>query len=125
MRHNLFEFGTEMLAFFRQLIPLMMMSWSNRECGLPPHLAQADPPPVRTLRRIAAFLEEEMRLGRLRRQDPEILARVLVGSVQNYVFHEVILEANGQQPLPAETYLRGLVDLIWTGAAPTAEEKPA
>src|SRR5262245_51508927 len=32
LRRHLFEFGKEMLAFLRPLLPLMMMSWSNRNC---------------------------------------------------------------------------------------------
>src|SRR2546425_2132332 len=88
LRQNLVEFGTEMLAFLRRIVPLMMMSWSNRECGLPKQLAAPNPPPVRALKRIGAYFEAEMRLKRLRRQDPEILARVFMGSLQNYVFLE-------------------------------------
>src|SRR5262249_53897563 len=45
VREQLFAFGTDMIAFLRQMLPLMMMSWSNRECGLPPHLAASNPPP--------------------------------------------------------------------------------
>jgi AcrR family transcriptional regulator len=123
LRRHLFEFGTEMLAFMRRLMPLMMMSWSNRKCGLPKHLSMPDPPPVRAVRRIAAFFEAEMRRKRLRRHDPEILARVFVGSVQNYVFLELLLKAHHQPSIPAEEYLRGLVHLIWTGAAPAKRKE--
>jgi AcrR family transcriptional regulator len=125
LRQNLLEFGTEMLAFLRPLMPLMMMSWSNRECGLPSHLARPNPPPQRALQRIAAYFEAEMRLERLGRHDPEVLARVFTGSVQNYVFHELLLQAHDEQPLSAEVYLRGLVDLIWSGAAPARREEPS
>ncbi len=123
LRRHLFEFGTEMLTFMRRLMPLMMMSWSNRKFGLPKHLSVPDPPPVRAVRRIAAFFEAEMRLKRLRQHDPEILARVFVGSVQNYVFLELLLKAQNQPSIPAEDYLRGLVQLLWTGAAPAKRKE--
>ena len=123
LHENLVEFGGETLAFLRGILPLMMMSWSNRECGLPPHLAAPDPPPVRALRRIAAYFAAEMALGRLRHQDPEILGRVFMGSLQNYVFFELLLKAHHETPMPEETYLRGLVELIWTGAAPNVREE--
>jgi AcrR family transcriptional regulator len=122
VRENLLEFGNEMLAFLRGIVPLMMMSWSNRECGLPPHLAAPDPPPVRALRRITAYFEAEMALGRLRRHDPEILGRVFMGSLQNYVFLELLLKAHHETPMPVEAYLCGVVELIWTGAAPDGRE---
>ena len=125
LRQHLFEFGTEMLAFLRPLLPLMMMSWSNRECGLPAHLAAPNPPPVRALKRVAAYFEAEMRLKRLRRHNPEILARVFFGSVQNYVFHELLLKAHGEKLLAEDDYLKGLVQLIWTGAAPTGRRGSA
>ena len=123
LQANLLEFGAEMLAFLRAIMPLLMMSWSNRDCGLPPHLAAPDPPPVRALRRIAAYFAAEMDLGRLRRQDPEILGRVFMGSLQNYVFLELLQKAHHETPMPAENYLRGLVELIWTGAAPIGLEE--
>jgi AcrR family transcriptional regulator len=123
LRENLLESGREMLGFLRQLLPLMMMAWSNRECGLPRHLAAPDPPPVRALRRITAFFNAEMDLGRLRRQDPEILGRVFMGSLQNYVFLELLLQAHHETPMPAEVYLQGLVELIWNGAAPNARKE--
>ena len=123
LRQNMLEFGADMLAFLRGIMPLLMMSWSNRECGLPPHLAAPDPPPVRALRRIAAYFEAEMALGRFRPQNPEIPARVFMGSLQNYVFLELLQKAHHETPMPADTYMRGLVDLIWTGAAPNGREE--
>ena len=117
VRENLVEFGVELMEFLRRLLPLIMMSWSHSRGDLPPHLATKDPPPVRALRRTAAYLEVEMKLGRLRRQDPEVLARALFGGVQNYVFHELIGKHHGRRK-SSRAYVRGLVNLLWTGAAP-------
>jgi AcrR family transcriptional regulator len=117
------ELGLKMVEFFRTLMPLIMMSWSNADaCGLPEHLAVPNPPPVRALKALAGFFEREMRAGRMRRHDPEIVARVFIGSIQSYVFFEM-LRAQEALPLPAETYVRGLVNLVWTGAEPRASRK--
>ena len=120
---NLVELGGEVLEFLRQIVPLMMMSWSNPSGGggvLPAPLRGPDPPPVRALRKLGEYFDREMKAGRLRRRDPELLARVFLGSLQNYVFFEVLLRAQHMMPLPSQTYVRGVVDLLWNGAAPEA-----
>jgi AcrR family transcriptional regulator len=123
VREILIDVGHEILAFFRRLMPLMMMSWSNRGRGLPDDLKAPDSPPLRALKRLAGFFEAEMRAGRIRRHDPEILARAYLGSLQNYVVFELLLKARDELPLPSETYLRGLVALLWEGASPRTAGK--
>jgi AcrR family transcriptional regulator len=123
---NLVEIGTQVIDFLRQIIPIMMMSWSNphRDGGvLPAALRGNNPPPLVAMRRLVAFFSAEVRAGRLRSSDPELMARVFLGSMQNYVFFEVLLRASDMMPLPAATYVRGVVDLLWKGAAP--EPRPA
>ena len=103
----------------------MMMGWSNTGAsGLPPELAQPNPPPLRALKRLAAYFEAEIRLGRLRRVDPEILARIFMGSVQQYVFFELVLRAQDELPLPLPTYLRSLVAVLWDGCSPDRSPSP-
>jgi AcrR family transcriptional regulator len=117
------------IDFFRGIIPLIMMAWSNRQdegpACLPDILSQPDPPPLRALRILSSYFEAEMKLGRLSATDPEILARAFIGGVQNYAFFEVVMRAHDQTPLPAEKYVRGLVDLFLNGAAPTETAPPA
>jgi AcrR family transcriptional regulator len=118
---NLFELGMEIIAFFRELMPLMMMSWSNpAPNGLPAPLAAPNPPPIRALKQLAAFFEAEMRAGRCRRHDPEIVARTFLGGLTTFCFFETLFRAHGELPLPAETYVRGHVGLLWAGIEPTA-----
>jgi len=118
VRENLVELGTQLLEFLRRMLPLLMMSWSHGRGELPPHLATADPPPTRALRRTAEYLEAEMKRRRLRRQNPEVLARALFGGVQNYVFHELIRKGRHGGRKSSEAYVRALVSLLWAGAAP-------
>jgi len=47
------------------------------------------------------------------------VARAFVGSLQNYAFLEILFKVNDELPLPVETFVRGLVNLLWIGAAPT------
>lgn len=119
MREQLLEIAGAAVDFMRRLMPLMMMSWSNAGAnGLPEVLTQPNPPPLRALKRISAYFEAEIRLGRLRRHDPEILARVFMGAVQQYVFFELVMKAQDELPLPLPTYLRSFVALLWDGCDP-------
>src|SRR5262249_55624199 len=116
IRDNLFDLGIEIIAFFRTIMPLMMMSWSNPgPSGLPHLLSGPNPAPVRAMGALAGFFEAEMRAGRLRHHDPEIVARTFLGGLNHYVFIEVVLRENGALPMPPETFVRGLVHLLLTG----------
>jgi AcrR family transcriptional regulator len=120
LREQLYEIGIEVIAFFRKIMPLSLMAWSNTKLvnGLPRHLAAPNPPPLRALKRLVNFFDTEMRAGRMRRHDPEVVARTFMGGLHSYVFIDVLYRAHDQLPLPEEVYVRGLVHLIWTGAQP-------
>jgi AcrR family transcriptional regulator len=119
VRENLVASGVKIVTFFRELMPLMMMSWSNPgPNGLPDVIGGPNPPPVRALKTVIGYFEAEMRAGRVRVQDPEIVARAFVGSINNFVFFDLLHSANGELPLAAETYVRGLVSLLWSGIEP-------
>jgi AcrR family transcriptional regulator len=122
VRDQLIELAGAAIEFMRQLMPLMMMSWSNiGTSGLPMILTEPNPPPLRALRRLAAYFEAEIQCGRLRRVDPELLARMFMGSVQQYVFFEVVMKAQDELPLPLPTYIRSFVAVLIDGCGPEAE----
>jgi AcrR family transcriptional regulator len=129
VRDNLHRAAVEGITFFRQIMPLMMMAWSNPKSGHS-HYPPRNPMALRALRTLTPYFEAEMRLGRLRRHDPAILARVFGGGLQNFVFFELITKAEDEVPPPVETYLAGFFDLLWNGAAPlpprrrTRKEQP-
>jgi AcrR family transcriptional regulator len=121
---NLFDIGMGIIAFFREMMPLMMMAWSNpAPNGLPGPLAGPNPPPIRALKLLTGFFEAEMRSGRLRKHDAEIIARTFLGGLNNFVFFEVLYRAHNELPLAAETYVRGLVQLLWDGIAPIPQAR--
>jgi AcrR family transcriptional regulator len=113
LRQGLVTVGLEAIEFFRQVMPLHIMAWSNPTGDLTESPVNA--PALRALKRVTAFFDAEMRAGRLRRHDPEILARTYMGSLHNYVFYEMVYKAHDELPLPAESFLRGLVNLLYTG----------
>jgi AcrR family transcriptional regulator len=120
VKEQLQELAHESLAFFRRMMPLMMMSWSNPgPSGVPEKLQVPNSPPLRALKRLSGYLEAEMRSGRLGRHDPEIVARTFMGSVSNYALFEIFMKASKELPLPPDTFVRGLVEILWSGIAPT------
>jgi AcrR family transcriptional regulator len=124
LARNLYDAGLRGIDFLRQLLPAIMMSWSNRgPSELPELLSIPEPPPLRVLQSLAAYFGSEMRHGRLRKQDPDVAARLFLGALQNYAFFELILRAHGHATrarLSPEDYMRGVVDLFLHGAAGAA-----
>jgi hypothetical protein len=51
----------------------------------------------------------------MRPLDPEVFARAFVGSLHNYSFSRVMF---GEHTLPEGMFLRGLIDLLLSGAFP-------
>jgi AcrR family transcriptional regulator len=124
-RQALAEAAFQALTFFRRIIPSVIMMWSNeREKGrLPEPLRGSDPLPLKALGRITSWFQQGMASGRMRRQDPEVLARVFLGSMQSYAFFELLLRAHGREVFDADRYLEGFVDQFWQGAAPRPKRK--
>jgi AcrR family transcriptional regulator len=119
MREQLLALAHDVVEHFRVITPLMMMAWSNPgDDGLPCMVGEPNPPPLRMLRAISGYFEAAMRAGKLRRHDPEIAARAFIGSLHNFVVFELLFQSHEQLPLPADTYVRGLVQLFWVGADP-------
>jgi AcrR family transcriptional regulator len=116
LQENLVAIGVAAVGFLRGIVPLAMMLWSNPgPSGVPALLASPDSPPVQILRRLTAFFAAEMERGRLRGGAPELMARVLFGTLQNFVFIEIV---RGAPAADVEPIVRGLVDTIWRGIAP-------
>jgi AcrR family transcriptional regulator len=119
VRENLVAIGLAALEFFRATLPLTMMAWSNRcfeqkLAGAPSDCCSPQAMPI--LKRLSAFFEAEMRAGRMRRHDPEIVARTFIGSVVNYVYLEMVSGTTDELPLPPEMFMRGFINLLWAGA---------
>lgn len=118
-RETLVELGSDLADYLRQVVPLHLMAWSNPgPDGTPPLLCQENPAAIALVKTLAGYFEAEMRAGRLARHDPEIVARTFVGSVHNYVIFDLLFRAQDSLPMPEETYLRGLIELLFRGVDP-------
>jgi AcrR family transcriptional regulator len=118
-REVLYQVGLQAVGFFRRLMPFIMLQFgTGKKAGIPDQLIGPNAPPLRALKTIAAFIERQVKSGRMRKHDPEIVARMLMGSIQSYVFFEILLRAQQKMPLPVDEYLRGLINVLWTGCEP-------
>lgn len=121
IRDQFVAVATDGVNFFRKMVPLMMMAWSNTKSG---HQGPTPPDgpgdaPLRAIRLLSDYFRAEIALGRVRDVDPEVLARTFLSGLNNYAFIEAILKRHGQPPpLPVEDYVNGLIDVLWNGAAP-------
>jgi AcrR family transcriptional regulator len=118
VRQNLMELGLQTIEFYRTIIPLVMMSWSNPSPdGFPAHFRPPNSRPIQFLRKVAGYFEAEMQKGRIARGDAEVLARSFLGSLWHFAFFETVALSD-ELPMPAEMFLRSLVNMMWTGIRP-------
>lgn len=91
LREHLVAFAERLLEYGRVGLPVMMMSWSNPDgplCEKP--ASERSARYRRTLATLEAFFATEMKKGRIRKGDTEVLARMLLGSLLHYCMIEVV-----------------------------------
>ena len=117
LRGQLEEVALLGIAFFRKIVPLHMMSWSSqsRVEGSGPYNEKGEHRAVEGRRLFEGYFEGERRLGRLRNVDVSVLARAFMGALYNFVAMEVLVGHADPLPMPAETFVRGLVDILLRG----------
>jgi AcrR family transcriptional regulator len=111
LRATLVRFAEGFLELGRVAVPVMMRSGSNPEsqlCG--PFTDERSQRFRRVVRAISAFFEAEMDAGRLRRKNPEVLARMLLGSLHHYCVSELVARDVGGLSLP--NFAREVVDVL-------------
>ncbi|HYJ11538.1 MAG TPA: helix-turn-helix domain-containing protein [Polyangiaceae bacterium] len=93
LRQTLVEFTHQFLELGRVALPVMMMSWSNPESQLYQERSGKVARFERVLGALTAFFGDEMRAGRLRRADPEVMSRMLLGSLHHFCMSEIFIGA--------------------------------
>ena len=68
---------------------------------------------------LATMIEQQMDAGRLRRMDPELAARSLMGMVQGYFLTTYLLQGSVDDPRRDERYVRGFVSIFLDGLRPS------
>lgn len=136
LRGQLEEVALVGIDFFRKIVPLHMMSWSNPEKpqsdgkhGHPgAYNEKGEHRAIEGRRLFEGYFEGERRAGRLRNVDVSVLARAFMGALYNFVAMEVLTGEGDPLPMPAETFARGLVDILLRGVEaplkPPSDPKP-
>ncbi|AFY33197.1 TetR/AcrR family transcriptional regulator [Calothrix sp. PCC 7507] len=131
IKQNLIQVCCQILEFYREIMPLLMMLRSRGNV-LPEIVPKSEPKPIQDLKILTGFLEYEIKLGRLRPCEPKTVAHILLGSLMNYVFLEQMLPpvtmltsesvatTSGSSGLSIDesTFIQSLVEIIWQGIAP-------
>jgi AcrR family transcriptional regulator len=121
---TLVELGCLFVDKFLFIIPMLMMSWSNKQENQDPGETataaskQRAARALQAVKTIAAYLEAESRLGRIRDTDFEVVAQAFVGALWHHAFLQVML-GNGKSGSAKERrYVKRLVKTIWSGIGP-------
>lgn len=118
IRETLIQIATVMIELGQVALPLLMMSWSN-PCAGPVHTTEEHADFRSVIKHFAAYFEAKMAEGKLREVDAEILTRTFLGATHHYCMAQLFVADGAALPLPQGMFVRGLVDLLLTGAEPT------
>jgi AcrR family transcriptional regulator len=113
LEQALVETGIEVVAMYRKALPIMWTAWSNRGAveGLKAEMPLA-PKPVEEL---FQFFGEQVKAGRIRRVDPRLLTASYLGALMSYATISLV---RGKHPVEPRPYVRGFMQLLWSGIAP-------
>ena len=109
LRSNLRAIARESIAFLEQVLPRLMMHWSNRGRGDMPLPGRA---PLSVMRTYARFFRAEAALGRLRTTRPQVTARMFMGALWSFCFLRTVA---GDRSMAPATFAAGLVDQLLDG----------
>ena len=126
LRATLVTFAEHFLELGRVAVPAMMMSWSNPETALDGARAREKSERYqRVISAISSFFEREMAGGRIARRDPQVLARMLLGSLHHYCMSELFARDVGG--LSLSNFAREVVDVLLaaSGVAATGRARGA
>jgi AcrR family transcriptional regulator len=123
IRSELTEILTQMLGFYQEVMPRVMMMMTQTKSSLPPML----PPPLRDAQLFAGYLDRAISQGHLKPCDSMTTAHAIVGAINSYALTQTI--AN-KTPLPIPfvlpklksieptIFIHNLIETLWLGIAP-------
>jgi AcrR family transcriptional regulator len=118
---TLVELGALFVEKFLVVIPTLMMAWSNKPEN-PSEAREAITTDkertgraLQAVKTIAAYLQAEHSLGRIRDTDFEVIAQAFVGALWHHAFLQVMLGDGQSTPAKERRYVKRLVKAIWSG----------
>jgi AcrR family transcriptional regulator len=107
--------GHALVAFGRTAVPILIMSWSNRDTLGVEKPGPDGRIPFRPVQDLRQFFETQAKAGRLRVANPTVLAGAFFGAMLNYALVELLLEGH---PVPESEFIRAYVKMLWEGVEP-------
>ena len=124
LRQTLVEFAAGFMELGRIAMPVMMMSWSNPESLCAERTTERSSRYHRVLAALSAFFGAEMSAGRLRRVDPEVMSRMLIGSLHHFCMIELFV-GGPRSRLTHREYAEQVVDVLLASDAKSgAQARP-
>jgi len=119
-RQTLLAFANNFIEFGRVAMPVMMMSWSNPENHMcAERTSERASRYQRVLGALNAFFSREMAAGHLRVSEPEVMSRMLIGSLHHFCMTELFAGGPPSRFTHRE-FAEQVVDVLLASAAPGA-----
>jgi AcrR family transcriptional regulator len=122
IKTELTDISTQMLDFYRVVLPRVMMMMTQNKM---PHPPMMPPPPIRDTYLLAGFIDRAIAAQHLRPCDSTTIANIIVGTIVNYVIVSNVPD-NLPMPLPfpappripPDRFIEQLMETLWHGIAP-------
>jgi AcrR family transcriptional regulator len=121
IKAELTELCQEMMAFYQQVLPRVLMMMAKNNSFLPPPMP---PPPIRDTYLLTGFLEKAIEQGHLKSSNASTIAQMLVGAIVNYVITTTVSQnipipqTLKPEPIDPDIFIASLIENLWTGIAP-------
>jgi AcrR family transcriptional regulator len=122
LKTELTDISTQMLDFYRVVLPRVMMMMAQNNM---PHPPMMPPPPIRDTYLLAGFIDRAIAAQYLRPCDAVSIANIIVGSIVNYV---IVSNVPSKMPIPLpfptpptiapDRFIEQLIETLWQGIAP-------
>lgn len=119
LRQTLVEFAAGFMDLGRVAMPVMMMSWSNPESLCAERSTERSSRYQRVLGALCSFFGAEMNAERLRRADPEVMSRMLIGSLHHFCMIELFV-GEPRSRFTHREYAEQVVDVLLASGAATS-----
>lgn len=121
LRQTLVEFAENFIEMGRVALPVMMMSWSNPEQHFcTERTSERSTRYARVLAALSTYFTAEIGAGRIRQAEPEVLSRMLIGSLHHFCMTELFMGGSTGRFSHRE-FARHVVDvLLAAGPLPRA-----
>jgi AcrR family transcriptional regulator len=121
LRQTLVEFAGAFMELGRIAMPVMMMSWSNPESLCAERTSDRSSRYHRVMGALRAFFVTEMNAGRLRQAEPEVMARMLIGSLHHFCMIELFM-GDPKSQLTHREFAEQVVDVLLATSSPAAQQ---